>query len=754
LIIGNETSEAVAVHARAGDYSSDGRQTSLGGGRTAAPARPASRQIVRPADAAAVDEFLLLLARAVQQFHTYPPTSQMCQTAIEACQRALVAIEGREQIVFRVMPREVIVDEAAVGSGTIVEHEIARRLHAASIAQVTMERAVSARELGRFCFDLVQCDTRHGLHLSLIDLLEEHGVSRIGLRAAYRPQVLEISAPSAPIAGLIDEQRARRDQLFASGGPIDHLYPPDKGWIRIDPTARVEQVSLLDLALLAQDPSTLAGMLLRLTEDDVTEQDIGDDVLSRKFSDVATLFAALDPRVSRIMFGKLARAVLDLQPETRQTLLRKTILPGLLDGKIDGAVLKDFPDVDLAESLCLLLDLETAAPEVVTTALARLDLPSERQSAVLPLVEQRVNARTKSTSQDAGLDAHARKLTRIDRDKARSFAEFAAFDLSLDPQTVATLDGIRDAIAASDMLVVQLECLLRLIRLEPNPEQVQRFADRSSTLVEALEAEQRWDEMASWLSRLRAISAGFGESRPDVAEVIAAHLAGVCTVYRAARLVDLAGRGTEGRAAAGKILDALGPGAGPALLDAVRAQAGETKEGRAAIQLLCDHAVLVAPALVAALDPSGPADLQRAIARVLGFAGAGYEVPLGTLLDSSDEPTVREALRSLARIATPRAAALVGAQVVKHRGWIGGAAEETLWHFPRPESDRQIRDLLGRREFVLRHPQAAGRLLDRAAQSGTPNLAPILQSLVPFRYRFWNPALVRVARQAKLMLAT
>ena len=165
-----------------------------------------------------------------------------------------MALEGREQLVFRVMPREVIVDEVGVGSGTIVEQELARRLHAASIAQVTIERSASGRELGRFCFDLIQCDTRHGLHLSLIDLLEEHGVSRIGLRAAYRPQVLEVSAPSAPIAGLIEQQRARRDELFASGGPVDHLYPPDKGWVRVDPTARFEQVSLVDLALLAQDP--------------------------------------------------------------------------------------------------------------------------------------------------------------------------------------------------------------------------------------------------------------------------------------------------------------------------------------------------------------------------------------------------------------------------------------------------------------------------------------------------------------------
>ena len=699
-----------------------------------------------------MDEFLHLLARAIQQFHTYPPGSQMCVSAIEACQRALVVLESREQVTFRVMPRELIVDEVGVGAGTVIEQELARRLHAASIAQMTIERAASSRELARFCFDLVQCDVRHGLQLSLIDLLEEHGVSRITLRTAYKPQVLEITVPSGPVAALIEHQRSIRDELFATGGHIDHLYPPDKGWVRIDPTARFEQVSLVDLALLAQDPATLAGMLLRLTEDDVSDVDGDGDALSRKFSDVATLFAALDPRVSHVMFGKLARAVLDLEPTRRQTLLRRTILPGLLDGKIDGNVLKDFPDVELAESLCLLLDLETAAPEVVTSALARLDLTPERHAAVLPLVQSRVDARVETKAQDAGLDAHARKLTRIDREKARSFAEFAAFDLSLDAQVVAALEAITTGISNSDDLVVQLECLLRLIRLEPNPEAVQRFAERTSRFVEALELEGRWSEMAVWLSRQRELENGLRESRPDVADVIATGLAGFCSIQRAARLVELAGRDDEGRAAASAIVEALGSGAGPALLDAVRKQAASSKDAaRAAVQLLCDHAKLVAPALANSL-PTAEHAMHWVIARVLGNAGAGYEPPLGVLLTSPDEQAVREAFRSLAKIGTPRAAALVAAQVDKGRGWVGGAAEQTLWHFPRTEADRQLRELLGRREFVLRHPDVAGRLLDRAAQQGAVNLTPILQTLVPLRYRFWSPALVRVARQARTML--
>ena len=152
---------------------------------------------------------------------------------------------------------------------------------------------------------------------------------------------------------------------------------------------------------------------------------------------MATLFGALDPRLARVMFAKLARAVLDLDSDRRQTLLKKTILPGLLDGRLDGAVLKDFPDLELADSLCLLLDLEAAAPEVVTAALTRLELPAERQATMLPLLEHRVQTkvgaplpRTPSIPMPDGWSgsiANGRRASRSSR----------AFDLAIDEETRA-----------------------------------------------------------------------------------------------------------------------------------------------------------------------------------------------------------------------------------------------------------------------------------------------------------------------------
>lgn len=744
----------MGIQARATDYNFDISAPSVtdpqaGPARTAASA---SRTSPRPFESGAIPEVLQLLARAVQQFHTYPSTSPLCRTAIEACQRALSQV-GREQLTFRVEPLDLIADEIAIGRGTLIELELAKRLHAAAIAQVTIEQTVSLRELAHFAVDLIACSQRDRPDAGLIEVLAEHGVDRIGLRAACRPEVLPVREPDTGTTALLQLQRERREQAFGGGGPVDHLYPPGKGWVRLDPASRLPSVSLVDLALLADSPASLAGMLIRLTDDEPADG-AESEALSQKFSDVALLFSALDPNVARVMFSRLARAVLDLETEQRQALLRKTILPSLLDGRIDGTVLRDFPDVDLAEALCLLLDLETAAPQVVTTALARLDLSAEREASVIPLIEERLQNRPSSRPQDLELDAHARRLVRMDQDRSRSFAEFAAFDLSLDEEAGRTLTEIRDRIAATDILLDQLACLSGLARLEPNPELVQTFVAHAEPLIEALQGQERWTLVADWLERFRQLADRLREGRPDVAEVIAGRLSSRCTSAQARTLVALAVRDDQSRVTANRIIAALGAEIGPALLDALepRGTARGDPHARAAVQILCDHAMLVAPALVAKLAQVDPSR-ARVIARVLGIAGAGYEDVLGFQLASRDEQTVREALRSLARIGTPEAAALVSAQVRTRRDWVSSAAEQTLWHFPPSEAQREVRSLLFTRDFVLHQPQVAGRLLDRTAQqSGTSGLEPMLRSTISLQYRFWNPSLMRLGRKAKAML--
>jgi hypothetical protein len=692
------------------------------------------------------------LARAVQQFHTYPPTSTMCQNAIESCSRALVSLQDFEHVHCRVSPHELILGDRPFGRGTVVEQELSRRLHLASVAEVTIDRAVTPRELSRFCLDLLQCSGRRSEHTDFLEMLAEHGVDRISLVPARRPEVLGVGSPDDARSALVASERRRRQQLLATpGAAINYLYPPDKGWVRLDPSSRLESVSLVELALFADDPAALAGMLMRLTDDAADDGDVA-DALSRRFSDVTLLFSALEPRLARVMFSKLARAVLDLNPERRQMLLRRTILPGLLDGRTDGSVLRDFPDIDLADSLCLLLDLETAAPEVVTTALARLDLPAERQAAISPLIDERVQQRRGSGALKDGLDAHARKLTTVMDGRPRSFAEFSAFDVSLDAETGEVLGRVRDRISAPEKIDDRLDCLGRLIGLEPNPEVIAQLLDLARPLVAQLERSGEWGPFAAWLHRCRTLAETLREARPDVADVLASMLSELCSAGRAARLVELALEGDSARAFAENIIHALGSAMGPALvaiIDSRQKESGDMRS-RAAAQLLCDCAALVAPALVEQAG-NGTATADRALARVFGLAGAGFEAPLATLLGSADEQTAREALRSLAKIGTPQAAAAVAARIEQHGAW-AAAAEESLWRFPAPEAHRQARGLLGRREFVWKHADVAGRLLDRAAQANRTGLESILAALSPCRFRIWNPPLARLGRKAKSLM--
>ena len=724
-----------------------------------------TRPHVRPADWKGVDDLLALLARAVQQLHTYPATSPLCTAAIESCHRALASLEQRDQVTLRVTPSELLVDDVPVGRGTQIGHELARRLHKASVAAVTLERAASPREVGRFCEDLVRCADRAAGEATLIEMLTEHGVERIAVEMSSRPEVLEISSPAAASSPDLLRERTRFDAQLAKGGIVNHLYPPQKGWVRLDPASAPPAVSLLDLAVLADDPAALATMLLRLTDEAADVRPA--EALERKYSDVAMLLSALDPRVARRMFAKLARAVLDLEPTNRQALLRKTVLPGLLDGRVDGAILRDFPDVDLAESLCLLLDLETAAPELLTTALSRLDLTPERHASMVPLLESRLKEREHAggagDERQSTLARHARELVRVDTTSGKSFADFAAFDLSLDGQAEDALERIRELVPQTDTTGTQLTCLWHLVCLEPNPDAVSGFMTRSFALLAELERTSRGAELPHWLAAYRQLAERLWYTRPDVSGVIGAHLSAFCTPARAAWVVDLSLCEPGGRSAASAVIAALGPAIAPPLVEMLerdsapagpggQARGGRGK-GRAVIQLLNDHAAELAPSLGPLLEQSSTA-VRRILLRVLGSAGAGYETFIGVYVGDADEGTAREALRALARLGTPKAAGLVVAEIERQRGALSVAAEETLWHFPLREAQRHTRELLGRRDFTMNHPHATERLLDRAARAGASDLTPVLLGLAPMRFRVWNPALARVARKANAMLKT
>jgi hypothetical protein len=80
---------------------------------------------------------------------------------------------------------------------------------------------------------------------------------------------------------------------------------------------------------------------------------------------------------------------------------------------------------------------------------------------------------------------------RVDAGREKQFGDFAAFDLSLDSPATSILQHIRSAVPASDIIGEQLTCLWHLVCLEPNPDAVSRFLERSFPLLAELERTAR-----------------------------------------------------------------------------------------------------------------------------------------------------------------------------------------------------------------------------------------------------------------------
>jgi hypothetical protein len=711
----------------------------------------------RPADFEAVKECLALLGRALRQFQTYPAISPFCTDAIGAVHEALRALTGREWLAFRVGPTYLLLDDVATITGPAIEQDLARRLHRVQVAAVEIARVTTAAELTRFCTELSALRETPRGGATFAAWWSEQRIDNIGVRAAHRPVVIEAGTPSAVAQRLVAREQRRRNERLAQSGPVHHLYAPDKGWVLIDPSMSFDSVSLADLALLLDDPAAIAIAMIRLSDEQRADAIEPQTAFVEKFSELASLFASVDPQLSQMLLSKLARSLLDLDETRRTTLLRQTVLPGLLDATMDGAMLASFPDVDLADALCLLLDLEAAAPEVLATAVEKLGLSDERREALEPLLAARLDGAAAASpnhatnrSHDVVIDRFARKLIAVDASQARRFSEYAAFDLSVTAQTRATVAQLADDITGTDGTVSLLETIGQLLRIEADATAIARYAHQATPLLAALAQQRRWAVVAHWGGQLRAIGAHRRPANPAAADAITAELRAFWTAHRLGALATLVEGDAESTAVADALVDGFGPELAAVVIAALDDQATADR-AFALLPLLGDHAALVAPMLAQRLS-TARGSTRLAIIRLLGQAGPTYGAKVAALLATGDEETVNEALQALVRIGSSAAATAVARQVLTGSASVQAAAEALL-RFPPAQATPRVRELLATRGFVVRHPAIASQLLDFAGPTNAAALGRTLQDLTALRFRFWNPALVRVARQAATLLS-
>jgi hypothetical protein len=689
-------------------------------------------------DRAAVEAALLRLARAVQRFNAYPQGSPLSAQALRAAHRAVGSL-GRDSLVLRVTQRTLLLDDAPVSALPAVS-DLAARLHHASVGTVEIARSASERDVTVFCRELVRRDDDECA--SLPDRLREYGVEKIAVTLFERPAVLEVpivlppAAEAAPRGGGAQGER---------GG---YLYPAGKGWVRVDPVnAAVSHLTLTDLAQLVADPFALASMLVALS-DDPPPRDAA-DALARKFEDVVSLFRASDPRTAERLLAGLARAVLALEPERRLSLLRECILPGLIEGRFDGSVLRHLPDLELADTLSLLFEMKVAAPELVVLALDRLDLPDERRHRIEPMLEARA-AEVDEPQAAGAIDGYSDGRIRVDLSRSKGFRDFASFDLAVNEETELAWSAARDAVTETDAPAERIDCQLRLLALNPNPDvSAWLLASVQAALLD-LRQGGSWPSVARVLGRLRAVEEALPADRNETRALIDATLCAVAdTAYVAAvaRLVE----GDPADQTASRLIAAAGRAIVPALLETLD-QGGPRSRTGALVRVLSAHAAGLTAALGEHLGHEN-AGVVRDLVSIIGHGGPGAEPLLVPVLSHADEAVVREAYRALVRIGTSAAHLIVIDQLRTFRR-SARLAEDAFWRFPPDLAGRHALELLGDERFVTRYPRVARQLLARTAGHQLAGFRPILRRLARLRWHLWRPAHVRVGLAAARLEAS
>jgi hypothetical protein len=707
------------------------------------------RPITADAGRKQIEDALKRLSRAVQQFHVYPAGSPTCVEAIRACRRALVALDC-ETLVCTVGVDVIVVDGESIGADGLIGRELAKRLWTADVASLEIRRDVTPRSLSRFCEALLAAQTQEG-GSGLPRRLADDDIEGVSVRVAARPEILDLHA-TVPQRQLGEQQRQWR-AVQDKRAPSAHLYPPERGWVRMDPGFDCQTLSLHDMAVLVDDPSILASMLDRLAGRTSANGDASNALVDH-FGEIARIVEALEPSLARRAFARLGQAVLALDTKRRTRLLESTVLPGLLEGRAEGALLHALPDVNLADALALILDAETAAPELLLAALDRLNLSVERRDVVVPLLEERIRTHAASTDatrqRDTALEERAQRLVRVVTGEAKSFREFVGLDLAMDRETEGVLASTQGSIDSTDGALARLHCTVALVRQSRNADAIGQLMPSVVSLLSALAREDRWHDVASVLTALSAYGEVVEGSHPEAAEVVRAGLASVVDVDFIERLARLHEDTAVGRAAVGAMVGALGSALARPAIECLARDLGTDSGGRIA-DLLSAHAARFAPVLTVLL-PGLQTAVAVAVVRALGRAASGSEWLLAQQLDRGDEQVVREVLRALVRIGSPAAAQAVVAHLQREGAAGLATAEGALWSF-RPELSRAgARELLAQPQFVARHGALTLRILDRLAQVGTTGVEHTLTTLTPLRLRFWNPSLARIGRRARSLL--
>lgn len=669
------------------------------------------------------ERLVTALGTSVRRHRLYPPGNPLCTGAVAECFEALARLETGS-VDLSIGPDGLLADGRAVPD-TVAIRDLAEATFHANLERVVISPEASADDLARFSRLLARWTRERNRDESFADALIELGVTAIQVRSVERARLIPLAVLDRDALGRLDLERRTRPERETGSTSSSH-----RGWVRAAVDCPATSLDLEDLAFLSRDPRELACLLESMSEA-VDGPIDADRALADRVGELMLLYHRLSPERAKRGLRDLGDSILTLEPAVRAALVAERLLPELLDAGRSAPLLRRLPDDELAAGLDRLASRAVGAAGIVELAIFRLELPQSREAGIrrsLGSVPEPIGA-----AATAGSAARPAEIRLSDAGPAeQSLREYTALDLAVTDAVRDELERIRTA-AWGETDRVRLRCLTGLVFLARNPDRIAEVVALAEPLIGRLvrdtpRAALRWVE--EWIGIADALS----EARPDVGVAITAMLGRVL----APGVLREAGPALEGEGDMAKLIAAFGPVAGSSILEAL-----ETEPDRAVRRVLLDYACTIADRIrdgVVARAEDARWTVQRNVARILGFAGAGNESVLGTMVYSPEPRVTREALLALARIGSPEAAQCVVEALYGSDRAIALVAEEAIRRFPRDEAQRRARELLADPAFYRGRPRLARDLLVRFV-SRDPLRSTVLEPLQRLRFHVWRPAL-------------
>jgi len=713
-----------------------------------------------------VEDFLKSLVKTAKILHFYPENNPMGQIALKECLQHLSELETKQGITFAVTSENLFFEEASLSGDHPGLHHLTRQLYVFGIDKLTIERNISEKEMRNFCWILGMNPRELARKGGISNVLSEEGIKHIRVVESGPPRIIETEEAFTKFLADIISRRKQEIQESLSQKQTARRYVTRQPRIAVKIDADLDLTSLPvdEINRLIDDHQRLSHLLSDLSRHEEDPKKWG-KLVGQKFIEIQQILEIFDSRQKSEVFQRIARSIVKMSPEIKEQLICNSLLPALLENQEEGEILRFLSDFDLVRALTSLSKVGISLPRAFAQALDNLHLPERRKSSILPLLENELKKRGHQIDDIPPFQAKKRDIEIMDlENQSQNFTKgrisfgvssdwLQNLDITLNSRDRELLKSLQLQLNKIDPVKTELQCLFNLIQLERDLETCRGFADRISNLLTQLINRECWQDLAIWLSHLRAM-AGDGSGKRSVTETlvreILSSLASGSLVQRLVKKYHL-DKDEERKKQYLDLLGDLGEFAIPVFIQIL-----DSEEHLSVRRTVINIMLKLAPSYDANNLSSYISHphwyVVRNIVWLLGRLGPGSENIIAQTFNYQHPKVVREAIRSLALIASPVAVEKIIFLLESENRLFRRMAAEHLAGLPGDILQPYAIRLLSRPDFLQKDIFVTLKLLEALEAMSGGDIVKLLRRLGRLRFLFWNWKFLLIGLRARKIL--